>query len=80
MAIPSTHTIYSNNQESKGNRGVMPVVSIIIPSYNGSEYIRKCLLAIRAQSTELSYEVIMADSSNDGTDQIVECRVRKNKG
>ncbi len=61
----------SNNLESKANRGVNPVVSIIIPSYNRSACIRKCLRAIRTQSTELSYEVIMVDSSNDGTDRIV---------
>ncbi len=48
-----------------------PVVSVIIPSYNSSLYIKKCLLAIRAQSTELPFEVIVVDSSNDGADQIV---------
>ncbi len=48
-----------------------PVVSVIIPSYNSSLYIKKCLLAIRVQSTELPFEVIMVDSSNDGADQIV---------
>ena len=60
-----------NNRERKGDRDVKPVVSVIIPSYNSSTYIRQCLQAIRSQSTELPFEVIMVDSSNDGADQIV---------
>lgn len=60
-----------NNRECKVNRVVKPVVSVIIPSYNSSTYIRQCLLAIRSQSTELPFEVIMVDSSDDGADQTV---------
>ena len=63
--------IASNNRECKGDNVVMPVISVIIPSYNSSTNIRQCLQAIRSQSTELPFEIIMVDSSNDGTDQIV---------
>ena len=53
------------------HRGVTPVVSVVIPSYNSAKYVRQCLGAIRAQSTELPFEIILVDSSDDGTDQIV---------
>ncbi len=48
-----------------------PVVSVVIPSYNSASTIRACLQAIRAQSTDLPFEVFLVDSSADGTDQIV---------
>jgi len=48
-----------------------PVVSVIIPSYNSAPQIRQCLGALRAQSTELPFEVILLDSSNDGTERLI---------
>lgn len=48
-----------------------PVVSVIIPSYNSKTWIRKCLNAICSQVTQLPKEVIVVDSSDDGTDKIV---------
>ena len=43
----------------------------MIPSYNSSEYIRKCLCSLRLQKCEISFEIILVDSSDDGTDKIV---------
>ena len=48
-----------------------PQVSIIIPSYNSASHIRQCLATLRVQRTTIPYEVILVDSSDDGTDHIV---------
>ena len=57
--------------EEGKNGQFMPVVSVVIPSYNSAQYIRQCLRAIQSQSTKLPFEVLLIDSSNDGTEQIV---------
>ena len=49
-----------------------PAVSVVIPSYNSSRYIRKCLSSLRDQDCDIDFEVILVDSSNDGTGEIVE--------
>jgi glycosyltransferase involved in cell wall biosynthesis len=49
-----------------------PVVSVVIPSYNSAQTIRHCLRSLRTQRTELPFEIILVDSSDDGTDLIVE--------
>ena len=57
--------------ETEINKEPDPIVSVVIPSYNSKLWIRECLQAIRSQSTQLPFEVILVDSSNDGSDQIV---------
>lgn len=49
-----------------------PVVSIVIPSYNSRRTIRACLDSLKSQHTIHPYEVIIADSSDDGTDHLVQ--------
>ena len=49
----------------------LPLVSVVIPSYNSSKHIRACLNSLLCQVSEIPFEVILVDSSNDGTDQIV---------
>jgi len=49
-----------------------PIVSVVIPSYNCARTIRHCLQSLRAQRTELPFEIILVDSSFDGTELIVE--------
>lgn len=46
-------------------------VSIVIPSYNSRATIRACLTSVLAQETTLTHEVLLADSSDDGTDELV---------
>lgn len=53
------------------NEEVTPVVSVIMPSYNSSQYIRQCLRQLCACGSKLQFEIIVVDSSSDGTDQIV---------
>ena len=54
------------------NPDLKPVVSIVIPSYNSRQHIQQCLQSLRAQRTELPFEIILVDSSDDGTNLIVE--------
>jgi glycosyltransferase involved in cell wall biosynthesis len=46
-------------------------VSVVIPSYNEEEHIRACLGSVVGQRTERRYEVLVVDSSNDATPDIV---------
>jgi GT2 family glycosyltransferase len=48
-----------------------PHVSVIIPSYQSARHIRKCLSALGEQKTRVDYEVVLVDSSSDGTGSIV---------
>jgi glycosyltransferase involved in cell wall biosynthesis len=57
------------NTSSKGN--ITPLASVVIPSYNSAGHIRRCLRAIRAQRTSVPFEVILVDSSRDGTELMV---------
>ncbi len=48
-----------------------PVVSVVIPSYNSSGYVRGCIQSLLAQKTKLPFEIILVDSSDDGADRVV---------
>lgn len=47
------------------------MVSIIIPSYNSERTIEKCLHALTQQTYSSEYEIILVDSSDDNTPEIV---------
>ena len=47
------------------------MISILIPSYNSRQTIGRCLASLYEQSYKGEYEIILVDSSNDGTDQFV---------
>jgi glycosyltransferase involved in cell wall biosynthesis len=49
----------------------LPLVSVIIPSYNSRQTIRACLDSLKSQQTAHSYEVVVADSSDDGTGEFI---------
>ena len=49
----------------------MPQVSVVIPSYQSAGHVRNCLQALEEQKTHVDYEVVLVDSSSDGTDGIV---------
>lgn len=44
-----------------------PQLSIIIASYNSKKSIGRCLESLRNQDTETGFEIIVVDSSTDGT-------------
>lgn len=46
-------------------------IGIIIPSYNSKKTIVQCLNAVLTQSYKKPYKVIVVDSSEDGTDEII---------
>jgi GT2 family glycosyltransferase len=48
-----------------------PSISIIIPSYNSKKTITNCLNSVLNQSYEEIDQVVVVDSSNDGTDEII---------
>lgn len=48
-----------------------PSISVIIPSYNSKGTITECLDSVLNQSFQGTYDVIVVDSSNDGTDEII---------
>jgi glycosyltransferase involved in cell wall biosynthesis len=51
---------------------VTPVVSVVMPSFQAAGSIRRAVRALLTQETSISYEVIVVDSSTDGTERIVE--------
>jgi glycosyltransferase involved in cell wall biosynthesis len=48
-----------------------PLVSVVIPVYNGAATIERCLDSVLAQRAPFVFEVIVADSSTDDTAKIV---------
>lgn len=52
--------------------------SIIIPTYNGAEDIKKCLRACLNQVTDFNYEIVLVDSSStDGTQEYLNAITQK---
>lgn len=49
----------------------VPDVSIVIATRNASETIEDCIKSIKDQETRFLYEIIIVDSSTDGTDEII---------
>jgi GT2 family glycosyltransferase len=49
----------------------IPDVSVIIASYNAAATIERCLAALTTIVTDVSFEVILVDSSGDGTAELV---------
>ena len=48
-----------------------PSVSIVIPSYNSKKTIVQCLNSVLNQSYQGINEVLVVDSSDDSTDEII---------
>lgn len=46
-------------------------VSVIVPSHNSEKTIRRCLESLLAQRTTQQFEVIVVDSSKDGTPDLI---------
>ena len=51
----------------------MREVSVVIPNYNGIEYIDQCIHALKAQKDEISFDIIVVDNhSADGSRELVQ--------
>lgn len=51
-----------------------PQISVVIPSYNSERTISACLQSVLNQKTSIPYEVIVVDSGNDKTAEIVKAQ------
>ncbi|WP_270529861.1 glycosyltransferase family 2 protein [Limosilactobacillus vaginalis] len=74
--LQDTHPFPHGTSISKKEK-VFPVkldLSIIIPAYNVSGYIEKCIESLISQNTKFSYEIIVV---NDGSTDDTLCRVSK---
>ena len=49
-----------------------PILSVVIASYNSAENIVGCLASLENQSTDKDFEIIVVDSSTDGSAKLVE--------
>lgn len=45
--------------------------SVIVPSYNSRSTIVQCLRGLTCQKTEIPYEILVVDSSSDGTGELI---------
>jgi len=64
-------TLNAERETRNPERGTT-LLSVIVPCYNSELTIRQCLSAILNQQTEISFDVIVVDSSSDRTARIVE--------
>jgi len=55
----------------------MAKISIIIPVYNGEEYLEKCLESIVAQEIEDIQAIIVNDGSTDKSEEIIDKYIEK---
>lgn len=55
---------------------LMPLVSVIVPVYNGEKYLEKCIESIEAQTYRNLEIIIINDGSTDATGQICERLIR----
>ncbi len=53
--------------------GAGPVVSVIVPNYNGAALLRDCLQSVRRQSYPELEPIVVDDGSSDGSAEIVRC-------
>ena len=51
---------------------IIPTVSVVMPCYQAAKYVRAALQSLVSQVSTVAYEIIVVDSSTDGSDRIVE--------
>ena len=62
---------YLENGKLDFEGGNFPLVSIVIPCYNQIEYTYNCLVSIKEYTTDVDYEIIIADDlSTDATSEL----------
>ena len=51
---------------------MQPLISVIVPVYNGERYLKNCIESIEAQSYEPLEIIVINDGSTDGTAEVCE--------
>ena len=51
---------------------MQPLISVIVPVYNGERYLKNCIESIEAQSYETLEIIVINDGSTDGTAEVCE--------
>jgi glycosyltransferase involved in cell wall biosynthesis len=54
-----------------------PTISVIIPCYNAKSTIFRCLKSICQQHCSVDFEILIIDSSDDGSDQMIKAQFPK---
>jgi GT2 family glycosyltransferase len=49
----------------------MPLISIVIPNYNGAQYLENCLLSLRGQTDPLSEVLVIDNASRDHSIEVI---------
>lgn len=66
------------NVRTDGQQDAVPLVSVILLTYNHQRYIRQAIESVLAQETPFAYELLIGDdASNDGTSAIVAAYARQ---
>jgi len=64
-----THLAVKGNHKNEVTDN--PYISVVMPCYNARKTITESLKAICDQKTDFGYEVVIADSSDDETDELI---------
>lgn len=62
----------SQGKTVKKEKNMRPLISIIVPVYNGENFIEKCIKSILNQSLNELQIIIVNDGSSDNTAAILE--------
>ncbi len=57
-------------QKTVTEKKMQPLISVIVPVYNGQDYLEKCIESIEEQTYENLEIIIVNDGSTDGTGQV----------
>jgi GT2 family glycosyltransferase len=67
-------TVAQYHCDSGDTRASVPEISVIIASYNASKTIERCLESLIRQISRRTFEILLLDSSSDGTEKMVRSR------
>ncbi len=91
ILVETVFVLRSDSYENDilGKREIMPVISIVIPTYNDGKYIKDCLNSVLNQTFRDIEVIIVNDNSRDDTvdhikeikdDRIILLNLEENKG
>src|SRR5258705_4798914 len=63
--------------DQKKNREAQPPVSVVVPVYNGAEYLAECIESILAQTHQNWDCIIVNNCSTDNSSEIAQCYAAK---